>query len=65
MHDKIYITCKLGDDPIGMIVCDNDGGRSCTFAYFVNLTCFECMKKTWDNAIKNYTLHYNLSARCI
>ena len=35
----------LGDEPIGMIMCGNGGGRSSTFEYFKNLVCFLNMKK--------------------
>ena len=35
----------LGDEPIGMIICGNGGGRSSTFEYFKNLVCFPYLKK--------------------
>ena len=44
-HEKIYIPHMLGDEPIGMIIRGNGGGRSSTFEYFKNLVCFSYMKK--------------------
>ena len=44
-HEQIYIPHMLGDEPIGMIICGNGGGRSSTFEYFKNLVCFPYLKK--------------------
>ena len=44
-REKIYIPHILGDEPIGMIICGNGGGRSSTFEYLKNLVCFPYMKK--------------------
>ena len=41
----MYILHKLGDEPIGMIICGNGGGRSSTFEYFKNLVCYPYLKK--------------------
>ena len=34
MRDKRYFTCKLGNEPIGVIICCNEYGRTSTMAYF-------------------------------
>jgi len=44
-HEQIYITHMLGDEPIGIIICGNGGGRSSTFEYFKNLVCYPYLKK--------------------
>ena len=39
-YEKIIIPHWLGDEPIGMIICGNGGGRSSTFEYFKTLYVF-------------------------
>ena len=44
-YEKINILHWLGDEPIGIIICGNGGGRSSTFEYFKNLVCYPYLKK--------------------
>ena len=41
MRDKRYLTCKLGNEPIGTIMCCNEYGKYSTLNYFHKLACLE------------------------
>ena len=53
MRDKIYFTYKLGNEPIGVIICCNEYGRTSTMAYFDKFACLERIKRHYIQCDKN------------